>query len=190
MNDERIVDLYWERSEEAIAQTKKKYEKYCRKVSYGILQNHEDADECVNETYLRAWNSIPPARPAKLSTFLGKITRNLSLNLCEKKNTQKRGSGQAEIAWEELESCFSDGFDPHDTVVQSQESEQIVQILNDFLGGLKKEHRMIFVSRYWHLNSIEHIADNFGLSESNVKQILFRTRAKLKSTLQKEGIEI
>jgi len=188
MTDREIVSLYHERNELAIVHTKTKYERYCQSISLRILGSPEDADECVADAFLRAWNAIPPAKPENLATFLGKIVRNLSLNRYEKLTAQKRGSSQVEIAWSELEECLCDSETPLDSFINQEIREHTLQVMNKFLSSLKKHHRMIFVSRYWHLNSIEHIAESLSLSESNVKQILFRTRNKLKSVLQKEGI--
>jgi RNA polymerase sigma-70 factor (ECF subfamily) len=190
MDDESIVTLYWERSENAIKETERKYGKYCHTISYGILRDFQDSEECVNEAYLRTWNAIPPARPVMLSTFLGKITRNLALNYYEKRKAEKRGGGQVALAWSELEECFDGNNDLSDTLERETESVLIVKVLNDFLGGLKKKHRMVFVSRYWYLNSIEKVAGDCGLSVSNAKQILFRTREKLKAKFEKEGISL
>lgn len=187
MDDEKIVDLYWQRAEDAIAETKKKYAKYCYSVAYGILRNNEDSEECVNETYLRAWNAMPTARPERLSTFLGKIVRNLSLNRYEKYCAGKRGAGQVELAWAELEECIADNGA---TVDKNIESELIVHTLNSFLTKLKPTHRKIFVRRYWNLDSVEKIAKDYCVSTTNVKQILFRIREKLRLKLKEEGISL
>jgi RNA polymerase sigma-70 factor (ECF subfamily) len=168
----------------AISEASAKYSRYCYSISYSILRVAEDADECVNETYLRAWNAIPPTRPDNLAVFLGTITRRLSLNVCKKRSAEKRGFGQIGLALGELEESIPDvssDFDSH------MECEQIVDILNRFLNSLPEKKRNIFVRRYWHLRSIDEIAAEQGLSAENVKQILFRCRKKLKGQFEKEG---
>ena len=162
-----------------------KYSKYCHSISYNILRNNEDADECVNDTYLRAWNAIPTARPYKLAIFLGTIARRLSLNRYRDYKSVKRGFGQVDIALEEIEEILPDTASSNDL---QTDGEIIVEALNRFLAGLPEKQRNVFVRRYWHLRSIEEIACDYGLSAQNVKQILFRTRNKLKVKLEKEGI--
>lgn len=184
MDDEKIIDLFWQRDETAITETDRKYSRYCYNISYSILINREDAEECVNDTYLHTWNAIPPHRPNRLSTFLGKITRNLSLQKYIKSHAQKRGGGQVDAALNELEECIPDQGD----VEQWIEDSLIQESINRFLRKLKPEVRMVFVSRYWHLNSIEHISARFGFTESKVKSILFRTRKQLKTHLEEDGI--
>jgi len=184
MDDCKIVDLYWARSESAIAETSSKYSKYCTYISYNILRNKEDADECVNDTYLCAWKAMPPQRPSLLSTFLGKITRNLSLNKYKHYTAEKRGAGQIEIALSELENCI-----PSNTNIEQTTDEiLLVEVINNFVSALPKESRIVFVRRYWYLSEIKEIAEQYGMSESKVKSILFRTRNRLKLYLEKEGI--
>lgn len=185
MSDEQIILLYENRAEEAIAETAKKYGQFCRSIAFNTLHNAPDAEECENETYFRTWNTIPPAHPMHFSAFLGKITRNLSLNKYQKQNAEKRGAGQINTALEELDECIADtGISPQNAL----DSELIKTTINEFLKTLKAEHRKIFVSRYFYINSIEMIAKECGITITNVKQILFRTREKLKSALEKEGI--
>jgi len=186
MEDSRIVELYWERSESAISETQKKYNNYCHKIAYNILTNHEDAGECVNDTYLRAWNSMPPHRPSRISTYLGKITRNLSLTCLEKRNRQKRGMGKIEIALSELEECIcKESF-----VNQDMEEELIANSISDYLQTLSKESRMAFIGRYYHFNSIQNISQHLGISKSKTKSMLYRIRIGLKEHLKKVGIEV
>jgi len=184
MEDCKIVDLYWARSESAITETSNKYAKYCHYISYNILWNNEDADECVNDTYLCAWKAMPPQRPNRLSTFLGKITRNLSLNRYKSYTAQKRGAGQMELVLSELDDCV-----PANTSVE-QETDEIllVEAINNFLSELPTVSRIVFVRRYWYLSGIKEIAEQYGMSESKVKSTLFRTRNKLKLCIEKEGI--
>ena len=184
MDDIELISLYWDRSERAIIETDKKYGKYCRKIAYNILYNIEDSEECVNDTYLNAWNSIPDDRPEIFLAYLGKITRNLSINLYNKKKAKKRGSGEVEKVLSELENII-----PSKTSVDSEiESDLISEKINEFLWTLKKEHRMIFVRRYWYLDSIKDIGKKMQISESKIKSILFRIRKKLKAYLEEEEI--
>jgi RNA polymerase sigma-70 factor (ECF subfamily) len=183
--DDEIVKLYWDRSETAVSATAAKYSKYCLYVASNILHNDKDAEECVNDAYLRAWDAIPPARPAKLSAFLGKITRNLAFNRLEKQRAQKRNFGQILASLTELEECLPDTTA---TMEKLDDSQMITRTLNVFLEGLSIMPRKVFVRRYWYLSSIDEIAQDYSLSVSNVKSILFRTRKELKKELEKEGI--
>lgn len=185
MDDGEILSLYCKRSETAISETAAKYSNYCYRIAHNILKNNEDAEECVNDTYMRAWEAIPPARPARLSTFLGKITRNLSLNMYQKYNAEKRGFGQIEIALSELEECIPDIAT---TIEQAAESTLIIQTLNVFLADINKTNRKIFVRRYWYMSSIEEIASDYNMSSNHIKVVLYRMRKKLKSIFEKEGI--
>ncbi|MBO5355674.1 MAG: RNA polymerase sigma factor [Clostridia bacterium] len=185
MDDRHIVELYWQRSETAIAETQTKYGKYCHYIAYNILSNDGDAEECVNDTYLKAWESMPPHRPTKLSTFLGKITRHLALNRRETKTAEKRGAGAVSVALDELSECIADNEtgDPTDEIA-------LKGALNRFLRALPEETMIVFLQRYWYFASVKEIAQNRGMSESNVKVMLHRARGKLKSFLEKEGIII
>ena len=186
MDDSKIIELYMERSEQAISETSKKYGRYCHYIAYSILHNDEDSEECVNDTYLRAWNSIPPKRPSKLQTFLEKITRNLSLNKWEKLSAEKRGAGQTSLILDELSECIPAEQDAVNTV----ENMVIRDVLDRFLDELPAETRKIFVRRYFYMSPVKEIADEYGLSESKVTVTLFRTRGKLKFVLEKEGITL
>lgn len=183
MDDKQIVDLYFARKEQAIRETAKKYGKYCFAIARNILQNSSDAEETVNDTYMGAWNSIPPHRPAMLSTYLGKITRRLALKRWTANRTQKRGGSEIALALEELVGCIPSDFD-----VESRINEdELTQILNDFVRNLPNPESHVFLCRYWYLNSIEAIARRFDFSQSKVKSMLSRTRKKLYAHLQKEG---
>ena len=149
-----------------------------------ILQDVWDSEECVNDTYLKAWNQMPPTYPRSLKCFLGRITRNLALNRLDKREAQKRGGGQAVLSLEELGEVIADG----NTVEKQVDEKDLLRLLNRFVGALPKEKRIIFVARYWHMYSIEEIAQRRGLSESKVKSILFRVRNELKARLRKEGV--
>lgn len=183
MDDKQIVDLYFARKEQAIRETAKKYGKYCFAIARNILQNSSDAEETVNDTYMGAWNSIPPHRPAMLSTYLGKITRRLALKRWTANRTQKRGGSEIALALEELAGCIPSDFD-----VESRINEdELTQILNDIVRNLPNPESHVFLCRYWYLDSIEAIARRFDFSQSKVKSMLSRTRKKLYAHLQKEG---
>lgn len=186
MEDHQIIDLYWARSESALSETAGKYGKYCHYIAYGILHNDEDSEECVNDTYLRAWNSMPPHRPEKLSAFLGKIVRNLSLNRYELYTAEKRGGGQIALALDELEECIPAGSEVDLPVRENA----LVDAINRFLASMPAESRKLFMRRYWYFRSIKEIALEYGLSESKVKMTLLRARNSLKQFLEKEGIDI
>ena len=184
MDDKEIVALYLNREETAISATATKYGNYCYSIAYNILFNKEDAEESVNDTYLSAWNSIPPHEPEVLSAFLGKIVRNVSLKRWRDKRAQKRGNGELTLAYEELADCIPGGSNAE----TAAEEALLVEVLNRFLEGLPVQKRKIFLRRYWYMSSVKEIAADFGLSESNVKMTLLRLRSKLKQTLEKEGI--
>ena len=186
MEDAKILLLYWNRDEHAIPATAEKYGSYCTTIARNILGNHEDAEECVNDTYLRAWNSMPPHRPAILSTFLGKIVRNLSLNRYHHNAAQKRGSGQAVIVLDELADVVSG----KDDVEQELERRDLVLAIDDFLAALPKEKRRLFVRRYWYMDSVADLAADFGKTENSVSVSLSRLRSKLRTYLLERGIEL
>lgn len=184
MDDKQILELYNERSETAISETAEKYGKYCHYIAYNILYNMQDSEECVNDTYLKAWQSIPPHYPNKLSTYLGKITRNLALNRYKYYNRLKRGEGQTELVLDELLECVP----ATESTEQAVEEKILVEVLNRFLNDLPEEKMKIFMRRYWYMSPIKEIADDFAMGESKVKMILSRSRSKLKQLLEKEGI--
>lgn len=184
MDDQQIIELYWNRSEDAIAETAARYGKFCYRIAFHILSNQEDSDECVNDTYFRAWETIPPTRPNIFSAFLGKITRNLALNRYAYLTAEKRGGSQIPLALEELAGCISAGKSP-DQIAQDQE---LADGLNHFLRGLSAETRILFLQRYWNLMSIKEIAEAHGMSQSKVKMSLLRTRKKLRQFLETEEI--
>ncbi len=186
MEDNQIVDLYWARSEQAISETSNKYGHYCYYIAYNILHSKEDSEECVNDTYLNAWNAMPDQRPNILSAFLGKITRNLSLQRWEKYTAQKRGAGQVPLALDELQDCIP-ATDKTDHIVDDL---MLADLLNRFLASLTAEKRIIFMRRYWYLCPVAEIASDFAISESKVKMSLLRSRNELKLLLTKEGIDL
>lgn len=182
MDDQQIIELYWQRSETAIAETGRKYGGYCHHIAYGILGNAEDSEECVNDTYFRAWNAIPPHRPGNLATFLGKITRNLAFDRYDRRAAQKRGAGELPLVLEELRTCLpAVSDDPTDEIA-------LADVLNRFLSELPTQRRRIFLLRYWHVYSVREIAQKLGISESKVKMTLFRARNQLRKILEQEGI--
>jgi RNA polymerase sigma-70 factor (ECF subfamily) len=183
MDDKGIIDLYFSRNQDAIAQTDKKYGRYCYSIAYNILTNKEDAEESVSDTYMTAWRAIPPRRPSVLSTFLGKITRHISIDRWRERSATKRGGGEVPLALEELKDCISGMQD----VEMEYERKEILTSYVKFLDALPITERRVFLCRYWYVESIETIANKFGFSESKVKTMLHRTRAKLRKQFAKEG---
>ena len=184
MEDQKIVDLYWQRSDLAISETNQKYGRYCHSIAYHICGVDEDAEECVNDTWLRAWNLMPDQRPTALSAFLGRITRNLALDCLKAKNRQKRGGGEALLALDELEECIPGGTDP-ERVLEEKELETAI---GNFVSGLPQTEKAIFVLRYFYVAPIEKIAEKLQFSRAKIKSSLFRTRKKLRVYLQEEGL--
>ena len=184
MEDEKIIDLYFARDEQAISETDKKYGPYCQTIAYCILQSLPDAEECVSDTWLRAWNVMPPQKPNVLRQFLAKITRNLSLDRWRASQAQKRGGGEAEAALEELGECIPGGGDP----ATALELAELKKGIAAFLQELPERDRSIFLRRYFYLEKPAAIARRYMLRGANVRLILSRTRQKLKDFLQKEGL--
>lgn len=183
MEDARIVDLYWARSETAIDETSAKYGKYCYAIAHNILANAEDADESVNDTYLAAWNSIPPHRPSVLSSFLGKITRRISIDKWRARSAEKRGGGEIVLALDELSDCVPSSTNVEQTV----EAEELGKAIDRFVMALPIMERRVFICRYWYLDSIASICHQFGFSQNKVKVMLHRIRKDLRNFLEKEG---
>lgn len=183
MDDELIVQLYWDRSENAIAETAGKYGIYCYSIAYGILRSQEDAEESVNDTYLDAWNAMPPHRPSILATFLGKITRRISIDRWRSMTRVKRGGGEIALALEELEQCVAGDHSPE----KEMGKKELAQAINRFLDTLPIPERRVFLARYWYLEPIGEIAARFAFSQSKVTSMLMRTRRKLRGQLEKEG---
>ena len=183
MEDKEIVELFWKRTDTAISAVDKKYHSYCQHIAYHILGNKEDAEECVNDTWLKVWRAIPPQKPNHLSAFLGKIVRNTALNCLRDKNRKCRGSGQLDLVLEELEECTA-----HVQPVEQEILEQeLSKAINHFLSTLPELERNIFVCRYWYLDSISEIASCTKFGEGKIKSMLFRIRKKLKRYLEQEG---
>lgn len=185
MDDEKIVQLFWDRSEEAISQTDKKYGKMCFSVSNGVLCSEEDAKECVNDAYLSVWNNIPPQKPRSFSAFLTRIVRNISINRYNYNKADKRRVNMSAIL-EEI-----DEFTPDSVSVESEhEKKQLITAINNFVAGLPNESRVIFVRRYWYMSPVKEIARDYSVGESYVKIRLMRTRNMLKEYLESEGFEL
>ena len=184
MDDSKIVELYWDRKEQAIEETQKKYGSYCYKIAYNILTSKEDAEESVSDTYMTAWNTIPPHRPSVLATFLGKITRRLSIDRWRTRSAYKRGGGQVVLALEELEECVASS----ENVEQTYAKKELLAAYQRFIEKLPVTERRVFLLRYWYLDSIGDIAQKYGFSESKVKSMLHRTRQKLHRCLAEEGL--
>lgn len=186
MEDQQIIQLYWDRREQAIWESDRKYGSYCRSIARRILAVEEDAEECVNDTWLHAWNSIPPQRPNVLSAFFGKLARNLSLDRWRRNRAAKRGGDQVELALHELGDCLPAPGGPE----QALDEKETGRVISQFLRTQTELDRALFIRRYWHLESIAALAQNFHLRESQVKSRLFRTRQRLKAALEKEGIAV
>ena len=186
MTDEKIIELYWIRSEKAIEETKKQYGTYLQYISFSVLKDNEDAEEIVNDTYLKVWNSIPPAKPSPLKAFLAKITRNLSINKLRDKTAKKRGGEQYILILDELSECISNANEIDDAI----NSIILSKVLNNFLKALSDESRRIFIKRYWYMLSVSEISEEMSISISKVKSSLMRTRKKLKEKLEEEGVNV
>lgn len=188
LQDEQIIDLYFDRDERALTETSDKYGNYCRTIARNILNDEETVKECFNDTLFQSWNAMPPHRPGCLRVFVGKITRNLSLKRVRSAQTLKRGGGEAVIALDELEECVPDmgAFNAD----QVEENMVIREVLKDLLTELPVQNRRVFVRRYWYCSAIDEIATAMDLSEANVRTILSRVRSKLKKALEKAGVTV
>ncbi|MCI9155353.1 MAG: RNA polymerase sigma factor [Lawsonibacter sp.] len=183
MEDHEIVALYWNRDEEAIAQTQRQYGGYLYKIAWQVLAGRPDSEEIVNDTYLKAWNSIPPHRPGVLRTYLGKITRQLSIDRLRGRGREKRRGSEYALSLSELEECVSAG----DTTQEQVDLRLLAESIEDFLATLPPESRTAFVGRYYYLDPIRDIAGYQGMSQSKVKSLLYRTRQGLRHHLEQEG---
>lgn len=186
MTDAQIIDLYWDRSEEAIAVTASAYGGYCTTIAWNILRNREDTEECVSDTWHRAWQSMPPERPNPLRAWLGKITRNLALDRWRAGRADKRGGGQMEVLLSELEGCLPAGDSPE----RQLEDREIAGAISAWLRTLSYHSRVIFVRRYWYGDSVSDIARALNMGQGAVKSALFRARNSLKAYLEQEGIDL
>ena len=183
MNDDAIVALYWQRDESAITVTQEKYNAYLMKIAWNILNDTGDSEESVNDTYLAAWNSMPPQKPVVLSTYLGKITRRISISMFRKRNADKRRDGEFALSLDEMEEVFTDHMEPEKEI----EAKLLGELLNQFLRSLKPDERRTFIGRYYYMDPLKEVAAYCGMSEGKAKTILFRTRVKLKEYLIEEG---
>ena len=184
MEDAMIVDLYWQRSEEAVPETMRKYGRYCRAIAQNILANPEDAEECVNDTWLGAWNSMPDHRPRVLSAYLAKLTRWLSLNRLDERTRLKRGGGEVSFALDELAETLDSGVDTQ----RELERRELCAVVDRYLGTLDITERRVFLARYWFMLPLAEIAQRLDCSPGKVKSILYRTRRKLQNYLKEEGL--
>lgn len=182
MEDAGIVALYWARDEKAIAESAAKYGAYCLAIARQILTSREDAEESVNDTWVGAWGSMPPHKPERLSAFLGKITRRISLKRRRDRSAEKRGGGQVELALDELRECVGAATD------ETFEEMELARLIDAFLEALPDAEQRVFVCRYWYLDPVADIAKRFGYSESKVKSMLYRMRGKLRAKLEQEGV--
>lgn len=198
MEDGQIIELYWDRDQRAIQETDGKYGRFLRGVAWNLLRSREDSEECVNDTYLRAWEAIPPTRPAALRTWLGHITRNLSLDRWKRRQAEKRGGG-AELLLGELEDCVPAGSEPlagggppagRGGPERAVEDLELAELLNVFLRGLSREGRTVFLRRYWYGESVAEIGAALGCGQGKVKSSLFRSRKALRAYLEKEGVAL
>ena len=186
MEDSAIIDLYWAREERALSETDTKYGGYCRSIAHNILRNREDTEECVSDTWLHAWNAMPPQRPSILSSFLGRITRNLSFDRCRWQNAEMRGVVLLPLALDELSECFP----APGRVEQALEARELAEAIDRFLRTLPERECSIFLRRYWYVDSVPEIAARYGMTESKVKMQLSRTKEKLRLFLEQEGIYV
>lgn len=186
MEDCEIIRLFFERDEKALRETQKKFGAYCRSIAFNILNNSEDAEECVNDTYMRAWENIPPTKPASLGAYLGRIAKNLALNRINFFGYEKRGGGSKELSFDELDEFVSG----ESSVESEAERKEIIAAVNEFLRSLPLKKQQLFIGRYWGMCSQAQLAKRFGMSENTVAVNLGRTRKKLKEYLKKRGFEI
>lgn len=186
MEDKEIVELYWARNAHAISETASKYGGYCRSIAKNILGSSEDAEECVNDAYLHAWDSIPPHRPGNLAAYLGKLTRNLSFDRYRYLQADKRHSGEMELVLEELAECVSGA----DSVEQELDGKELIRTINTFLDTLPRKKCRIFLCRYWYAIPVSEIARRFGMTEGNVSVTLNRIRNQLRTYLTERGYSL
>lgn len=186
MEDSQIIVLFQERSEEAVRAVSDKYSGYCRSIAGNILPSAEDVEECLNDTWLAAWNAIPPQKPKLLNIYLGRITRNLALNRIKLLSAEKRGGGQAALALEELSDCIGTRSGPEEQL----DEQHLREAIDAFVRSQPERKRRIFIRRYWALEPVQVIAREFGMSRGQVSTMLYRMRSELKQHLEKEGINV
>lgn len=186
MDDEGIIRLYWNRDETAISETSMKYGKYCFSIANSILHNNEDSEECVNDTYTKVWNSIPPQNPSVFSAFIGRIVRNLAIDRFKRKTAEKRGGKNLDAIFEEMNEIASDAPGPEEEL----SLYELANLINDFLSDLPAEKRVMLIRRYWYADDIKSIANRLGMSENNVSVSIRRLRMKLHDYLKVRGYEL
>ena len=186
MEDQQIIELYWARSEQAIRESETKYGAFCLSIARNILAQEQDAEECVNDTWLRAWNAMPPQRPSILSAFFAKLTRNLSLDRWRRQRAAKRGGGQTALALQELEECLPDRRRPDEAL----EAAETARLISAFLRRQGELDRKLFVRRYFYLESLADLGARFGLTQGQVKSRLHRVRQRLRAELEREGVPV
>lgn len=184
MEDHQIIDLYWARNERAITETDAVYGSKLHALADRIVRSHEDAEENVSDTYMKTWNTLPPQRPVYFFAYLAKICRNLALGMLEHRNALKRNADVISLT-AELEQCI-----PDRRVEDAMDGKEIGNLLDCFLTEISRENRMIFLRRYWYADSVQQIAERYGITQSNVKIRLHRTRGKLRAFLEQEGIAL
>lgn len=186
MQDKQIVDLYWQRDEDALRHTEQKYGAYLFRTAYNILANAEDSKECVNDTYLKAWHSMPTQRPSVLSTYLGRITRQSAIDVFRRQHSKRRYASQYALSLDELADSFSCG----DDAASQLDAALLAAAISDFLRTLPQDARRAFVGRYYFFDSLSELADYCGIKKSTLKSLLYRSRQKLSAHLKKEGFEL
>ena len=186
MEDSEIIELYWRRNEAAIRETRRKYGRYLTKIAHNILSSREDGEEIVNDTCLKAWNSIPPNHPDSLAAYLGKVARRLSIDALRTRTREKRGAEEYALSLSELEECVPGGAGPEEEV----ELSLLPQTINDYLRTLAPQARSAFIGRYFYLDSLKEVAVHLGMSESKAKSMLYRVRQGLKAYLTQEGFTV
>lgn len=185
VDDKTIIQHYWDRDERALSETDEKYGRLCHAVAGNILKNEEDTKECVNDTYLKTWESIPPQWPKFLAAFIGKITRNLAVNMYNRNRASRRGGGQINAVLDELEECI-----PDRKAEKEFDEDELSNAMNDFLASLPERNRKIFMLRYWGSQPVEKIAKNMKMSENSVSALLYRLRRKLRNHLDERGVKL
>ena len=184
MEDSQIIDLYWQRSERAIAESENRYGRYCHAIAFHLCLDHEDAEECVSDTWLSAWNAMPDARPQVLGAFFACLTRRHAISRWRTKTRRKRGGGEMPLALEELSECIPSEADPAEKV----EKQELAAAIRDFVDELSESEQQVFLARYWYVASVEEIARRMDFSQSKVKSMLYRLRGRLRDRLMEEGL--
>ena len=186
MDDKTIIDQLWERSEGILSVISTKYGKLCRSLAFGILRSDEDAEECVNDTYLKVWETIPPSRPENLRAYIAKLTRNISIDRLRGAKRQKRSDGEREVALDEIADIIPGGTSPEEILGE----KELASVIDAFVREQNEDARLIFIARYWSYKSVAEISRELGFSQSKVKTTLYRVREELKEKLEKEGYGI